>query len=217
MCHHVHDITGETAGAQPVVAIAAASGDDGHFVHLAQWLGDGADDLRHAREQFIKYSRLIVFMERSRFDLHGIGFSFTFSSDYLSLRQPSSANYLGFRQTASSIGISVTKTFCLGGIGLPLRLEDQALALGFCDSLNAPALGFSSFLDRCLQFQFTALYFGLLHFNLRAFLNFGHFHRFGNDLLLHQIRLNIIGLISGSLLLLHFGIKRGFFQGQVTL
>src|SRR6266496_3663395 len=38
LCHHIHDVTGEPTGAESVISIAAPSGDDGYFVHLAQRL-----------------------------------------------------------------------------------------------------------------------------------------------------------------------------------
>ena len=68
-----------------------------------------------------------------------------------------------------------------------------------------------------MQLQFAPLNFGLLHFNLGLFLHLGHFDSFGNNLLLHQIGLDIIGFVGGGLLLFHLGIKGGFFQRQVTL
>src|SRR5260370_4222351 len=88
LCHHVHDIACETARAN---SIGAASGDDGHFVHLAQWLGAGAHDLRHTRPPLIQDSRLVIFVESCGFDLSRLGFRFTPGTDSPPFRHTSSA------------------------------------------------------------------------------------------------------------------------------
>ena len=205
-----------------------ASRDDGDLVNLAQRLGNRAHDFRHTRQQLIQHCCLVVFMECGGFNFHRISFGFTFGADDLCLCETFSLDNLGFghttcavgfciRQSTSFVSLGIADTACFGRVGLTLSLQENALSLGFRHRLNAPSLGLGRFLDRRLQLKLTALNFGLLHFNLRVLLNLGHFDRLGDHLLLHHVGLNIVGLVSGRLLLFYFGVKGGFFQGQVAL
>src|SRR6266851_2922455 len=78
LCHHVHDIACETARAN---SIRAASGDDGHFVPLAQWLRDGAHGLRHTRQQLHEDSVRVLLGERFFLELPAGRVKCTIASD----------------------------------------------------------------------------------------------------------------------------------------
>src|SRR5205085_534634 len=107
---------------------------------------------------------------------------FAFGTDNLCLRQAFGADDFGLRQAARAVCVGFAHTTSFSSICLALRFQDESLAFGFGGGLDAPAIRFGAFLDGRLQFEFAALDFGLLHFDLGLLLDLGHFDRFGNDL-----------------------------------
>src|SRR5581483_9583604 len=179
--------------------------------------GDGAHDLRHVCEHFIEYRSLVVFVIRRSFNLHRVSFRLTFSANNLGFGQTTGADDFGLSQTTGAGGFRFALALCFGAIGQTLSFQDDALALGFRHGFDAAALSFGGFLDGCLQLQFTALDFGLLHFDLGVLLNLGHADGFLDYLLLRHIGLDIVGFVGGCLLFLYLGFEFSFFEGQVAL
>src|SRR5258708_12914335 len=81
LCYHVHNVAGDATGSHTIVAIVAvaAGGDDSNLIYFAQWLGDGTYDFRHACEQLIKNSGLVIFMKSPPFHFHPVAFALTFT------------------------------------------------------------------------------------------------------------------------------------------
>src|SRR5450631_3644774 len=60
LSYHIDDISGETTGTQPTIAITTvASGNNGDLINFAEWLRDGTNHFRHTCEQLIQYGCLI--------------------------------------------------------------------------------------------------------------------------------------------------------------
>ena len=68
-----------------------------------------------------------------------------------------------------------------------------------------------------LQFQFAALDLCLFDFDLRGLFDLLHAGRFGDDLLLHHVGLDVIGFVGRGLLCFDLGIIGRFLQREVAL
>src|SRR5208282_2101501 len=95
--------------------------------------------------------------------------------------------------------------------------RNQPLFLGGRRSFDALTLNFSLLQHGRDQFFFAARDFGVLNFDLSFFFYLLHAHAFGDDLLLHDVRLNVIRLVGLRLLLLRYFQVLRFFDLQVAL
>src|SRR5579885_3570939 len=152
LCHHIDNIASETAGSEAATIgpIATASRNNRDFIDLAQRLSNSTDNFGHACEEFIKYRSLVIFVVGRSFDLHRFSFRFTFSTDNFSFGKTASTDNFSFSETTSAGGFRFTHALCFSSVGLTLRFQDNALALGFGHGFDAAALSFGSFLDRRL-------------------------------------------------------------------
>ena len=83
---------------------------------------------------------------------------------------------------------------------MTIRFRHEPLL--FCErqSLNTLTLDFGPFQHGCDQFFLAAVDFGFLHFDLLLFFDLLHLHLLGDDLLLHDVGLDVIGFVSLRLL-----------------
>src|SRR5207237_9864600 len=110
-----------------MATVTATGGDDSDFVNLAEWLSNSTDDFGHTGEELVQNGGLIVFVEGGGFNLHGIGFGFTFGADdfgfgettgtdNLSVSETTSAVSFGFGKTTGFVSFGITDTTGFGGI-----------------------------------------------------------------------------------------------------
>src|SRR5277367_6588396 len=160
--------------------MTVAGGDDGDLVDLAERLGQGAHDVRHAGEEFVHDGGLVVFLEGFGLDVHGFGFRFALLEDDFGF---------GFALRTN-------------GGGAAFGFADETLTLGVGDGLDALALDFGLLEHGGDEFAFAALDFGVLHFDLRFAFDLLDFYGFSDNLLLHHVGFDFIGLVRGGLGLL---------------
>ena len=177
--------------------IAIAGRDDGDFVDIGERRRQCSHYFRQPGEQFVDDRGLVVFLEGLGFDVHGLGFGFAFFQDDF-----------GFRFALRADGEGMTLRFCR-----------EPHFFGGCQSLDASALHFGHFQRGSNQFVLAALDFRLRHFDLLFLLHLLDLHLFKDHLLLHDIGLDVVGLVGLRLLLLggfeiqrslHFQIAGGF-------
>ena len=106
---------------------------------------------------------------------------------------------------------------CADRRSVTFGFRHQALLLGLRQSLDALTLDLGLLQHGRDQFFLAAIDFGLLHLDLPFFLDLPHAHALGDDLLLHDVGLNVVRLVGLRLLLLgDFEILR-FLDLEVAL
>src|SRR5208282_3531792 len=132
---------------------------------------------------------------RGGFNVHGFGFGFAFLEDDFGFGFPLSAN----RRR------------------VPFGFRNQALLLGGGQRFDALTLDLGLLQHGRDQFLFAAVDFRVLDFDLSFLFDLLHPHAFGGDLLLHDVGLNVVGLVGLRLLLLRdFKVLR-FLDLEVAL
>ena len=89
---------------------------------------------------------------------------------------------------------------CSCGCGAAFGLHGDAGLLGVGDVLDALTLDLGAFEDGGDELLLVTEDFGLLHLDLLLLLDLLHFHLFGDDLLLHDVGLKLVGLVGLGLL-----------------
>src|SRR2546427_1565107 len=186
------DISGQLVRAG---GIAVASGNDGHLVHLAERLAERAHHFRESGDEFVEHGGLVVLLEGFRLDVHGLGFGFAFLEDDF-----------GFGFTLRADRRSAA-----------FRFGYQPLTLGAGQRFDALAFDFRRLQHGSDELALAALDFCFLHLYLGFTLHLLHSHGFGDDLLLHDVGLDLVSFVGGRLgFFRHFEVA-GSLEVQVAL
>ena len=160
--------------------MAVAGRNDGDLVDIGQRRGQRPHDLRHVGDQFVDHRRLVAFLVSLGLYVHRLGFRFAFLQNDFGF---------GFALRANRGG---------GAFGF----GDPALPFGGGQCFDPLAIDLGLLQDRRDQFLFTAQNFGFLHLHLVLFFHLPDLHGFGHHLLLHDVGLDVVGLVGLRLLLL---------------
>ena len=189
---NLRQVAGQLVGAHRALA---AGGDDGDLVHFAERLGHGADHLRHAADEAIDDRGLRPFLISLGLDVHRLRFGLAFLEDDRGLG------------------------FALGANGrcAAFGFDGQARLLRGGEILDALALDLRLFQHGRDQLLLVAQDFGFLHFDLLFFLDLLHLHLLRDDLLLHDVGLDLVGLVRLRLLLAALLGELRFLDIQIAL
>src|SRR6267378_4182899 len=192
MRRDLRDVSGQFVGAG---GVAVARGNDGDLVHLAERLAESAHYFRQSGDEFVEHGGLVVFLEGLRLDVHGLGFGFALLEDDLGF---------GFALRANGGGAAF-------GFGY------RALTLGAGKRFDPLPLDFRLFQYRSDELAFAARDFRFLYFHLSLALHLLHPHRFGDDLLLHDVGLDFVGFVGCGLRLLRHLQIAGLLDVEVAV
>src|SRR6185437_14457822 len=155
-------------------------GHNRDLVYVRQRLAHRAHDVRKVRDQLVDDRGLRPLLVRRSLHVHRLLFGIALLEDDRSLGLALSAN----------------------GRRPAFGLSHQPRLLGVGHVLDALLLDLRLLQHSGDQFLLVALDLGLLHLHLRLFFNLLHLHLFGDNLLLHHVRLQLIGLVRRRLLTL---------------
>ena len=160
--------------------IAVTRGDDRDLVDLRQRRRHRPDHFGKAGDELVHDGSLVPFLIGLGLDVHGLRFGLTFLEDDLGL------------------GLALRAR----GRGVTFGLRHQPLPLGVRQRLDALTIDL-----RLLQYSGDELFLaprdlGLLNLHLLLFLDLLYAHGFSDDLLLHDVRLDLVRLVRLRLLLL---------------
>ena len=188
---HFREIAGHLIHAGGV----SPGGDDGDLIDMLQGSGQGAYHFGHGGNEFVDHGSLVPFLVRLGFDVHRFGFCFP------------------FEEGDGSFG------FALGSDsnGAALGFGNEALLFSGGQRLNVAAFDFSLFENGGNQFALDALDFSVLHQNRLLMLHLLNLDLFHHHLLLHDVGLDLVGLVGLGLLPLDSFEVLGLLDLQVAL
>ncbi|MGH9536663.1 MAG: hypothetical protein ACRD3H_01995, partial [Terriglobales bacterium] len=139
-----------------------------------------ARNFRHPGKQLVDDRSLVVLLVGLGFHVHGFGLGLAFLEDDLGF---------GFALSANRRRMTI-------------RFRHQALLFRERQRFNSLALDFGALQHGCDQLFLAAVDFGFLNLDLLFFFDLLYLHLLGDDLLLHDVGLDVIGFVGLGLLAL---------------